>query len=142
MQEYIDFVTNNPMLSAAWVAVAGLLIHHQVKDKISGIKNITTQEATMLINKQDAVVIDIRSKEEFQKGHIVNAKNIPLSQIDKGNLAAIENHKQTPIIVVCDTGTRSASAAAKLVKAEFSQVTNLFAGMSGWKASNLPTTKK
>ena len=142
MQEYIDFVTNNPMLSAAWVAVAGLLIHHQVKDKISGIKNISTQEATMLINKQDAIVVDVRSKEEFQSGHIVNAKNITLSQIEKGTFAAIENHKQTPIIVVCETGARSSSAAAKLVKAEFSQVTNLFAGMSGWKAANLPTTKK
>lgn len=142
MQEYIDFLTNNPMLSLAWVAIAVLLIHHQIKDKISGVKNINTQEATMLINKQDAIVVDIRSKEDFQKGHIVNAKNITLSQIEKGSFSAIESHKQTPIIVVCDTGARSASAASKLVKAEFTQVTNLFSGMSGWKSANLPTTKK
>tara|TARA_R110001583_G_scaffold1583_4_gene12348 strand:+ start:1564 stop:1992 length:429 start_codon:yes stop_codon:yes gene_type:complete len=142
MQEYIDFLTNNPMLSLAWVAIAGLLIHHQIKDKLSGVKSITTQEATLLINKQDAIVVDIRSKEDFQSGHIVNAKNITLSQIEKGTFPAIENHKQTPIIVVCDTGVRSASAASKLVKAEFTQVTQLFSGMSGWKSANLPTTKK
>ncbi|WP_413700283.1 rhodanese-like domain-containing protein [Psychromonas sp. KJ10-10] len=142
MQEYIDFLTNNPMLSLAWVAIAVLLIHHQIKDKISGVKNITTQEATMLINKQDAIVVDVRSKEDFQNGHIVNAKNITLSQIEKGSFSAIESHKQTPIIVVCDTGARSASATSKLVKAEFTQVTNLFSGMSGWKSANLPTTKK
>jgi len=142
MQEYIDFFSNNPMLSFAWVAIAAMLIQSIVKDKISGVKTINSQQATLLINKQDAIVVDVRSKEEFQTGHIVNAKNITLSQIEKGTFPAIENKKQTPIIVVCETGARSASAAAKLVKAEFTQVTSLFSGMDGWKSANLPTTKK
>jgi len=142
MQEYIDFFTNHPTLSLAWVAIAVLLIHTTVKDKISGVKTITAQQATLLMNKQDAIVVDVRSKEEFQSGHIVNAKNITLSQIEKGSFSTIENNKQTPIIVVCETGARSASAASKLVKAEFTQVTSLFSGMSGWKSANLPTTKK
>jgi rhodanese-related sulfurtransferase len=142
MQEYIDFFSNNPMLSVAWVAIAAMLIHSLVKDKISGVKTITAQEATMLINKQDAIVVDVRSEEEFKKGHIVNAKNITLSQIEKGSFSAIENNKQTPIIVVCESGARSTSAASKLVKAEFTQVASLFSGMGGWKSANLPTTKK
>ncbi|WP_022941944.1 rhodanese-like domain-containing protein [Psychromonas hadalis] len=142
MQEYIDFFSNNPILSLAWVAIAVMLIHSMVKDKISGVKSITPQEATMLINKQDAIVVDVRSNDDFKKGHIVNSKNITLSQIEKGSFSAIENNKQTPIIVVCESGTRSASAAAKLVKAEFTQVTHLFSGMGGWKSANLPTTKK
>ena len=96
----------------------------------------------MYLNKQDAIIVDIRSEEEFKKGHIVNAKNITLSQIEKGTFPAIENNKQSPIIVVCESGTRSSSAAAKLVKAEFTQVTSLFSGMGGWKSANLPTTKK
>lgn len=142
MQEYIDFFSNNPMLSVAWVAVAALLIQTVVKDKLSGVTSISAQEATQLINKQDAIVVDVRTEEEFKKGHIVNAKNITLSQIEKGTFPALEIKKQTPIIVVCETGARSASAAAKLVKAEFTQVTNLTAGMGGWKSANLPTTKK
>ena len=141
MQEYIDFLIKNPMLSVAWLAIAAMLIHSMVKDKISGIKSVDTQEATLLINKQDALVIDIRTREEFQKGHIINAKNITLSQIEKGTLTGIENHKQTPIIVVCASGTRSSGAASKLVKAGFTQVNNLFSGMGGWEAANLPTTK-
>lgn len=142
MQEYIDFLSNNAMLSLGWVAIAGMLIYSMVKDKISGVKTITPQEATLLINKQDAIVVDIRSNDEFKKGHIVNSKNITLSQIEKGSFSAIENNKQTPIIVVCESGTRSSGAAAKLVKAEFTQVTNLFSGIDGWKSANLPTTKK
>ena len=142
MQEYIEFFSNNAMLSLAWVAIAVMLIHSQFKDKITGVKSITAQEATLLMNKENAIVVDVRSNDEFKSGHIVNAKNITLSEIEKGSFSAIEKSKETPIIVVCESGTRSASAAAKLVKAEFMQVTNLCTGMSGWKSANLPTTKK
>lgn len=142
MQEYIDFVTNNPMLAGAWVVIAAMLIHSVVKAKLSKTNNINPQEATLLINKQDAIVVDVRSAEEFKKGHIVNAKNVTVSQIDEGKFAAIENNKKTPIIVVCATGTRSGGAGDKLAKAGFEQVNNLFSGMSGWSAANLPTTKK
>ncbi|TEW53542.1 rhodanese-like domain-containing protein [Psychromonas sp. RZ22] len=142
MQEYIDFISNNPMLSIAWVAIAGMLIHTTIKSKLSNVTDVDPQGATMLMNKQDAIVVDLRSAEEFKKGHIVNAKNITVSQIEQGKLSAIENHKQTPIIVVCASGTRSAGAGEKLVKAGFEQVNNLYSGMSGWTAANLPTTKK
>ncbi|WP_026339367.1 rhodanese-like domain-containing protein [Psychromonas ossibalaenae] len=142
MQEYIDFFSANPMLSIAWVVIAAMLVHSLIKDKLSGVKSVTTQEATLMINKQDALIIDVRSQEDYKKGHIVDAKNITLSQIEQGNFTGIENHKQTPIIVVCESGTRSASACAKLVKAGFVQVNNLVSGMSGWSSANLPTTKK
>ncbi|WP_028864702.1 rhodanese-like domain-containing protein [Psychromonas aquimarina] len=142
MQEYIDFFSANPMLSIAWVVIAAMLVHSLIKDKLSGVKSVTTQEATLMINKQDALIVDVRSQEDYKKGHIVDAKNITLSQIEQGNFTGIENHKQSPIIVVCESGTRSASACAKLVKAGFVQVNNLVSGMSGWSSANLPTTKK
>jgi len=142
MQEYIDFISNNPMLSVAWVVIATLLIHGVIKSKFSQVKSIDTQEATLLINKQNAQVIDIRTEEEFKNGHIVRAKNITVSQIEKGNLSAIENFKQSPIIVVCASGTRSASVGDKLVKAGFEQVHHLSSGMAAWATANLPTTKK
>jgi len=96
----------------------------------------------MMINKQNAIIVDVRSVEDYKKGHIVNAKNIPVSQIDKGNFADIEKHKESPIIVVCASGDRSSGAAGKLTKAGFTQVTNLLSGMNGWASTNLPTTKK
>ena len=142
MQEYIDFISNNPMLSAAWGIIALLLIQSVVKNKLSRVANVNSQEATLLINKQKAVVVDVRSEEEFKNGHIVNSKNITVSQIQEGKLSSIEKYKQTPIIVVCATGTRSSGAGDKLVKAGFEQVNNLTAGMTGWATANLPTTKK
>ena len=141
MQEYIDFFTSNPMLSVAWIVIAGMLVNMTIKSKFSKVKSIETQEAVLLINKQDAVIVDVRSAEDFKNGHILNAKNIPMAQIDKGSFASIENKKNTPIILVCESGARSSSAAAKLVKAEFETVYNLAAGMGGWRSANLPTTK-
>jgi len=142
MQQYIDFFSHQPMLSIAWVAIAAMLIVGTVKSKISGVKSIAAQDAIMMINKQNAIIVDVRSVDEYKKGHIVNAKNIPVSQIDKGSFSEIEKHKESPIIVVCASGDRSASAASKLVKAGFTQVNNLLSGMNGWAAANLPTTKK
>lgn len=142
MQEYIQFFSNNPMLSIAWVVIAAMLVHSVIKDKISGFKSVATQDAILLINKQNALIVDVRANDEYKKGHIVDAKNITLSQIEQGNFTEIENKKETPIIVVCETGARSSSAANKLVKAGFTQVYNLATGMSGWTAANLPTTTK
>ena len=140
MQEYIDFFSNNLMLSVAWVVIAVLVVYSFIAAKLTGVKSVTTQEATLLINKQNAIVVDIRKSDEFKKGHIVNAKNITESQIEQGKFVGIASHKDTPIILVCDTGVRTSGAAKKLVKAGFTQVNNLREGMSGWQSANLPTT--
>jgi rhodanese-related sulfurtransferase len=122
--------------------MAGMLANMTIKSQFSKIKDIDTQEAVMLMNKQDALVVDIRTAEDFKKGHIINAKNIPMSQIDKGSFSAIENYKNKPIIVVCDAGTRSSGSANKLFKAGFEDIYNLSSGMGGWLSAKLPTTKK
>jgi len=142
IQEYIDFFSNHLMLTAAWVGIAVLLVTTLVQSKLSGVKTVNVQEATLLINRQNAIVVDVRSADDYKKGHIVNAKNITVSQIEEGKLAGIENHKDTPIILVCESGTRSSGAASKLAKAGFTQVSNLLAGMGGWQSANLPITKK
>ena len=140
MQEYIDFFSNNLMLTVAWIVIAVLVVYTFIQNKLSSVKNVTTQEATLLINKQNAIVVDIRTSDEYKKGHIVNAKNITVSQIEQGKFVGIENHKDTPIILVCDSGARTSAAANKLVKAGFTQVNSLLAGMNGWQSANLPTT--
>jgi len=142
MQEYIDFFSNNPILSIAWLVIAVMLIQSLLKDKLSGVKSVTAAQATLLINRQNALVIDIRSNDEYKKGHIVNAKNLTLSQIEQGNFAGIDNHKNNPIILVCESGARTSGAANKLVKAGFTQINNLQAGMAGWQDANLPITRK
>ena len=86
--------------------------------------------------------MDVRTQEEFAKGHIANAHHMPLAQIEQGNTTEIDKHKEKPVIVVCETGDRADKAATKLVKAGFQQVYLLRGGLSQWRASNLPVTKK
>ncbi|QYK01379.1 rhodanese-like domain-containing protein [Shewanella psychrotolerans] len=141
MQEYIEFLKANPMLSLAWIGLLVALLVSVFKSSISKVKTVDHQQATLLINKQDAKVVDVRSKEEFKKGHIVDALNIPLSEIKNNQTSALENFKASPIIMVCNAGMTSAQAAQLMVKAGFESVHNLKGGMSEWQQSNLPVAK-
>ena len=142
MQEYIEFAMRHEILVLARIGLATAVIASAVKAKLSPVKQVEHQAAVALINKQDAVVVDVRTQEEFAKGHIANAHHMPLAQIEQGNTTEIDKHKEKPVIVVCETGDRADKAATKLVKAGFQQVYLLRGGLSQWRASNLPVTKK
>ncbi|WP_350583268.1 rhodanese-like domain-containing protein, partial [Pseudomonas sp. HY2-MNA-CIBAN-0224] len=83
----------------------------------------------LMVNKQDARVVDVRGKEEFKKGHIVDALKVTLSEIKNNKVTSLENFKTNPIILVCDSGTTSSQAAQLLTKQGFENVSNLKGGM-------------
>ncbi|MEZ9140262.1 MULTISPECIES: rhodanese-like domain-containing protein [unclassified Shewanella] len=141
MQEYIEFFQANPVLSIAWVGLFIAVVVTTIKAATSKVVNINTQELTMLMNKQDGKVIDVRSQEEFRKGHIVDALNVPLSEIKNNKATSLEKYKSSPIITVCNAGMTSAQAAQLLVTQGFENVSNLKGGMGDWTAANLPTVK-
>ncbi|MFA0372655.1 rhodanese-like domain-containing protein, partial [Vibrio sp. 10N.222.54.F6] len=95
----------------------------------------------MLMNKQSAKVVDVRGKEEFKKGHIVDAVNLPLADIKNNQLGTLENAKGSPIIMVCNAGMTSSQAAQLMVKHGFDNVNNLKGGMGEWQSNNLPVSK-
>jgi rhodanese-related sulfurtransferase len=138
----MEFARNHTILSMAWLGLFGVVVYMTFSSLFSKVKSINNHQATMLINKEDAVVIDTRSADEFAKGHISGSRHIPQTQIQEGKLSAIENFKSSPIIVLCETGVRSGSSANLLIKAGFSQVYNLSGGLSEWRAANLPVVKK
>ncbi|MBR9728580.1 rhodanese-like domain-containing protein [Shewanella intestini] len=141
MQEYIQFFQANPVLSLAWVGLFVAVIVTSVKAAVSKVTNVNHQELTQMVNKQSAVVVDVRGREDYKKGHIVDALNVPLSEIKNNQVANLEKHKSSPIIVVCDAGMTSSQAAQLLIKQGFENVSNLTGGMSGWKTANLPVIK-
>lgn len=141
MQEYIEFFRANPLLSLAWVGLFFALIVTLIKSGNSKVKHVNTHELTTLVNKQDAKVIDVRGKDEYKKGHIVDAINVTLSDIKNNQATSLEKYKTSPIIVVCNAGMTSAQAAELLVKQGFEQVHNLKGGMGDWQAANLPVVK-
>ena len=93
-----------------------------------------------LINREKAVVIDVREPAEFAAGHLVAAKNIPVAEIEAKLPGAVKN-KALPVILVCRTGSRSGAALAVAKKLGYTQAQSLAGGIAAWTAAKLPVEK-
>ncbi|GAB6262748.1 rhodanese-like domain-containing protein [Photobacterium sp. CCB-ST2H9] len=138
MQQFIEFVTSNPMLSLVWVGLVVALISSMVKQKTAGYTVVTPNQATVMVNREDGIFVDIRNKDEFQRGHIAGALHILPSEIKAQNLGPLEKYKSAPIIVVCKTGQTAQESANLLHKAGFSNVKLLKDGLISWNEANMP----
>lgn len=97
------------------------------------VKNVSADEAYNLINEnKNMVILDVRTKGEFESGHIPKAKNIPVQQL-AARINELTKYKDTPILVHCASGGRSPSAVKALLKNEFTQVYHLNRGLLSWK---------
>ena len=141
MDQFIEFIGNHYLLSGAWAGLAIMLIYGLINSKLSPVKELSTHDATMLINKQDAVVLDIRPAAEFKKGHIIGAKQLKQEQINKAEFTPLEKSKDKPIIVVCAMGMTAKRTAMQMLKAGFTKVTVLKGGMGAWQGASLPVVK-
>ncbi|PSW04908.1 rhodanese-like domain-containing protein [Photobacterium lipolyticum] len=141
MQQYIDFVTSNPILSLAWVGLVVAIIASFVKQKTAGYTVVVPNEATVLVNRENGVFIDIRSRDEYRQGHIAGALHILPSQIKEQNITDLEKYKSAPIIVVCKTGQTGQESANLLSKAGFENVNLLKDGLISWNEANLPLVR-
>lgn len=141
MQQYIEFAGNHPVLSLIWVALLLALIVSWIQSLFSKIQFVSPTELTLKVNREDAVVLDIRGVDDFKKGHIAGARNLPLAQLPT-QLDSLEKSKDTPIIVVCFAGMSAQGAAKQLFAAGFSKVFVLSGGMQKWTGDSLPVVKK
>lgn len=103
-------------------------------------KRATPQDVTLLINRSKATIVDVRDAKEFAEGHLPEAKNIPLADLDK-RIGELDKFKSKSVVVVCKTGARASAAAAKLAKAGFTDVVNLDGGVAAWQKAGLPLAK-
>lgn len=136
----LEFVQQNVLWVSVAVVSGGMLLWPLIIGG-AGATAMSPAEATLAMNRQDAVVLDIRETSEFAKGHIGGARHITQAQLST-RLSEIEKFKARPIIVCCATGQRSASACADLKKAGFEQAYNLAGGLDAWSAAGLPLTTK
>jgi rhodanese-related sulfurtransferase len=135
----IEFIQQN-LMWAGLAAVSGGMLLWQMFNGTGG-NNISVNEATLLINRQDALVVDVRETAEWSTGHIPNARHIALGHLGK-HLSEIDKFKDKPVIVVCASGNRSSSGCGVLKKAGFQQVFNLAGGVGAWSDAGLPMTRK
>lgn len=136
----VEFVQKNIWLVMIAVASGALFIWPTIAKLFSRGREVGVVAAVQLINRKDAVIVDVREPNEFKGGHIPNARNIPVGQIkDRGK--ELEKLKSKPLLLVCQTGNRSAQACAGLVTGGFAQAVALSGGMAAWQQAGMPVEK-
>ena len=129
----------NPLL-ALTALISGAMLLWPLVRRTTGGPWINTTEAIALINRQDALLLDVRDPGDFGAGHILGAKNLPVARIEAG-AGDLAKKKERPLIVYDDGGEHSAKAAAALRKQGFTQVANLSGGLGAWRQAGLPVEK-
>jgi len=141
MEQLVEFAKDQLLLTGLWVGLVVMLIYSFVSPMLSKTKRVNNHQATLLINKEDAIVLDIRAPKDFKAGHIIGAKQLKPEEIREGNFAKLEKNKEQPIIVVCAMGNTATGTATKMAKAGFSNVYVLSGGMGAWQGASLPINK-
>ena len=135
----MEFISKNIFLVLAALVSGGMLIWPLLRRGAGG-PWVSTLEATQLINRSDALVFDLRTAEEYAKGHILGAKNIPLGELERRR-GELEKYKAKPVIVHCATGNSAGGGVALLRRNGFESVHNLAGGYAAWQAAGLPVQK-
>jgi len=138
IEQLFEFAVNHWILVSIFVAL--LLALFYVESSRAGRK-VPPQEAVMLLNRDEAVVVDIREKKEFSEGHIKGAVHIPMAKI-KESADQLRKHSDKLIILVDKAGQHSGMAVKELPKDDELKVARLLGGMMEWRNANLPVTNK
>ncbi len=136
----MQFVTSNILPIFIAVASGMMLLWSFFGNRFRGIREVNSVAALQLINHKNALVLDVREQSEFDAGHVLNAKLIPLGKL-KERVGELEKFRGQPVVVVCRSGNRSATACFLLGKQGFSQAYNLAGGVQAWQKNKLPLEK-
>jgi rhodanese-related sulfurtransferase len=137
MDHYLEFISNHSMLVLALAVVTFLLIKELVETLFSRFETLSPMQVVAKMNSEALVIVDVRDAPEFVLGHIDSAINLPLGRL-KDDTKTLAPYKHQPVLVVCQTGTRSAPACNVLSKMGFEKVAHLDGGMQAWEDHKLP----
>jgi rhodanese-related sulfurtransferase len=139
MDRLLEYVSNHPFLVGAAGLMALVVLAYELRQRAHSAASVSPSEVVRLMNG-GAVLVDVRSTNQFKDGHINGARNVPGDQIAAG-AAALEKLKDKTLIMCCDSGTTSGAAARKLMQQGFKEVFNLRGGLAAWRQDNLPVVK-
>jgi rhodanese-related sulfurtransferase len=130
----VQFLIDNIFLIAIAFISGGMLVWPLVRSRVSG-PALSTLQATQLINSRNAVIVDVRTAEEFSTGSLPGARNVPVDKVDE---KMRDVKKDKPLIVVCATSSRASRAAAQLRAKGYGEVYVLAGGVTAWREAGLP----
>ena len=134
-----EFITKNIFIIVIALVSGGMLLWPLLRRGAGG-PWVDTLAATQLINRSDAIVVDLRGAEDYAQGHILGAKNIPLADLER-RAGELDKYKAKPVIVHCGDGNRAGGGVAALRRKGFGSVHNLAGGYAAWQQAGLPVEK-
>ena len=140
LERLLAFASQNPILSLALVGLTLAIVYTEIARLFQGYRSVAPGGVTELINRENALLVDLSPQADFEKGHIAGARHVPLAQFDPEN-KALAKVRDLPVVLVCRTGVTAAGAARRLVKAGFQRVYLLEGGMTAWQQADLPVVK-
>ena len=135
----MDFIlSQNNLLILAIAVLAGIMLLIPSFFKGRAGRAVSSSEAVQMVNQKDAILIDLRSADQFKAGAIAQSRNIPAADLDAkaGTLP-----KDKPVILVCDTGRSAPRSVAVLRTHGITEAYTLQGGIQGWLQSSLPVKK-
>lgn len=135
-----QFIAHHPLLIAAAVVIILALIGLEGSKHFRGFKELTPAGLTQLINRDNALVVDLSAQADFEKAHVPGSRHVAPSQFDPEN-KELKKARELPVVTVCRNGAESGKAARRLVKAGFKRVHTLGGGIAAWQRADLPLAK-
>lgn len=137
VEQIFEFIASHFILVGMFVA---LLVAFTINEGKQGGAAITPTNLVNLVNREGAVIVDIRDMKEFSAGHIAGAVNMPFSSLDS-RVGELESFKEKPVVLVCKMGQHAGAFGRKLKAQGFENVRRLSGGMAEWSANSLPVIK-
>jgi len=139
MQRLFEFIGHHPYLATAAVVAAAAVAFYEIRERMQAFAALTAMQAVRLMN-QGALLIDLRGKELYDAGHIGDARNVPMAELES-QAESLKKWRDKNVITYCDSGTTGAGGARTLTKLGFTKVFNLQGGLNAWLKDNLPLAK-
>lgn len=140
-QSYIHFIQQNLILSGVAAALLGAIVYTEIRRLTKRYQDINPTQAVQLMNREQAVLLDLRESTELESGTIRGSKHLAASVLLK-RIDELGNYKDKPVIAFCASGLRAPVACRQLTKHGFTKVHHLKGGLAAWEQANMPITKK
>ncbi|MFZ3194148.1 MAG: rhodanese-like domain-containing protein [Moraxellaceae bacterium] len=133
MERWFEFMQNHPFLFGTLGVL--IILFFVLESKRSGRK-ISAQSLGILLNQENAMLIDLRDPKDYREGHISGSRNIPYSRL-KDHLEELRELKR-PIVMICQMGHVSGTAAQTVGG---KNLYRLEGGILSWRGQGLPLVK-
>ena len=139
MQQFLEYVANHSVLVGATVLLALAALAYEWSRARGGGLSVGPTDAVRLMN-QGALVLDVRSRDQYDTGHVIDARNVPSADLSQ-SVEILKKYREKPVLTCCETGMTASAAARTLREQGFSKVASLRGGLQAWRAENLPLVR-